>query len=254
MSEHSTPFAGKVVLVTGGTSGIGRATALAFARRGAAVAIVGRDAERGREAREACRALGVAAAFLAADVARPAAAQAIVDFALAELGRLDVAFNNAAFQEPRALLAEQPDETYERVLDTNLRSVFQAMKAQIPAMLRQGGGAIVNNASVSGVRNPNPGLALYSASKAAVLALTRAAAMEYAPQKIRINAISPGRVATPMMLGSGIADMGAVAAGLPLRRMGQPEEVAEAVAWLASDAASFVVGHNLCADGGFLAQ
>jgi NAD(P)-dependent dehydrogenase (short-subunit alcohol dehydrogenase family) len=112
---------------------------------------------------------------------------------------------------------------------------------------------IVNNASVSGVRNSNPGFALYSASKAAVLALTRAAAMEYAPQKIRINAISPGRVVTPMMLGSKIADMGAVAAGLPLRRMGEPEEVAEAVVWLASDAASFVVGHNLCVDGGFLA-
>jgi NAD(P)-dependent dehydrogenase (short-subunit alcohol dehydrogenase family) len=177
----------------------------------------------------------------------------MVDFALAELGRLDIVFNNAAFQEPRGLLADQPDETYERVLDTNLRSVFQAMKAQIPAMLRQGGGVIVNNASVSGVRNPNPGLSLYAASKAAVLALTRAAAMEYAPQKIRINAISPGRVVTPMMLGSKIADMGAVAAGLPLRRMGQPEEVAEAVVWLASDAASFVVGHNLCVDGGFLA-
>src|SRR5262249_23044039 len=116
MGEDTTSFAGKAVLVTGGTSGIGRATALAFARRGAAVAIVRRDAERGREVCEACRALGVAAAFLAADVARPAAAQAIVDFALAELGRLDVAFNNAAFQEPRALLAEQPDETYERVL------------------------------------------------------------------------------------------------------------------------------------------
>jgi NAD(P)-dependent dehydrogenase (short-subunit alcohol dehydrogenase family) len=192
--------------------------------------------------------------FLAADVTLPESAAAMVAFALAELGRLDIAFNNAAFQEPRALLAEQSDEIYERVLDTNLRAVFQAMKAEIPVMLRQGGGVIVNNASVSGVRNPNPGLALYSASKAAVLALTRAAAMEYAPHKIRINAISPGRIVTPMMLGSQIADMGAVAAGLPLRRMGEPAEVAEAVAWLASDAASFVVGHNLCVDGGFLAS
>ena len=115
------------------------------------------------------------------------------------------------------------------------------------------GGVIINNASVSGVRNPNPGLALYSASKAAVVSLTRSAAIEYAPLGIRINAVSPGRVETPMMLASGIADMSVVAAGLPVRRLGKPEEVAEAVVWLASDAASFVVGHNLCVDGGFLA-
>lgn len=178
----------------------------------------------------------------------------MVDFALARLGRLDIAFNNAAWQEPRQPLAEQPDATYERVFDTNVRAVFLAMKAQIAAMLRQGGGVIVNYASVSGVRNPNPGIALYAASKAAVLALTRAAAIEYAAQRIRIKAVSPGRVETPMMLGSNIADMGAVAAGLPLRRMGEPEEVAEAVVWLASAAASFVVAHNLCVDGGFLAQ
>jgi len=107
---------------------------------------------------------------------------------------------------------------------------------------------------VSGLRNPNPGLALYAASKAAVLSLTRSAALEYAPRGLRINAVSPGRVETPMMLASGIADMSAVAAALPARRLGRPEEVAEAVVWLASDAASFVVGHNLCVDGGFLAS
>jgi NAD(P)-dependent dehydrogenase (short-subunit alcohol dehydrogenase family) len=121
-------------------------------------------------------------------------------------------------------------------------------------MLQAGGGVIVNNASVSGIRNPNTGIALYAASKAAVISLTRSAAMEYAPKGIRINAISPGRVLTPIMLGSKIADMSAVAEGLPLRRMGQPQEVAEAVVWLASPAASFIVGHNLCVDGGFLSQ
>jgi NAD(P)-dependent dehydrogenase (short-subunit alcohol dehydrogenase family) len=115
------------------------------------------------------------------------------------------------------------------------------------------GGAIIINASVSGLRNPNPGLALYAASKAAVISLMRSAAIEYAPHGIRINAVAPGRVETEMMLRSGIMDMAAVAAGLPVRRMGRPEEVAEAVAWLASDAASFVVGHVLCADGGFMA-
>ena len=137
-------------------------------------------------------------------------------------------------------------------MDLNLRALFLALRAQIPAMAARGGGAIVNNASVTGVRNPNPGLGLYAASKAAALALTRAAAMEHAAEGVRINAVSPGRVVTPMMLGAGI-DPALVAAGLPLRRMGRPEEVAEAVLWLASPAASFVVGHNLCADGGFLA-
>lgn len=247
-------FAGKVALVTGATSGIGRATALAFARRGASVVLVGRDETRGAEAAADCAATGARAVFFRADVARPDAMRAAVAFAVEKFGGLDIAFNNAGHQEKRAPLAEQPDEVFDVVIDTNLRALFQAMKAEIQAMLAGGrGGVIVNNASVSGVRNPNPGLSLYSASKAAALSLTRSAAMEYAPLGIRINAVSPGRVVTPMMLGSGIADMAAVAAGLPIRRMGTPEEVAEAVTWLASDAASFVVGHNLCTDGGFLA-
>lgn len=242
-------FAGRVVLVTGGTSGIGRATALAFARRGATVSIVGRDGARGAAVAKEC---GSTARFIAADLTQPEQCRHAVASVLAQHGALDIAFNNAGFQEKRGLLAEQDDAVYDRVFDTNLRSVFLLMKAEIAAMRKRGKGVIVNNASVSGVRNPNPGLSLYSASKAALISLTRSAAMEYAPQGIRINAVSPGRVETPMMLASGIADMSAVAAGLPLRRMGRPEEVAEAVVWLASDAASFVVGQNLGVDGGFL--
>jgi NAD(P)-dependent dehydrogenase (short-subunit alcohol dehydrogenase family) len=245
---------GKTALVTGATSGIGRATALAFAKRGAAVVLVGRNAERGHSAAEECRALGVSSVFFSADVTRPADVEAMVTYAVKTFGRLDIAFNNAGHQERRAPLVDQPHAVFETVFATNLRSVFHAMKAEIAVMAKQGCGIIVNNASVSGVRNPNPGLALYSASKAAVISLTRSAAMECAPLGIRINTVSPGRVVTPMMLASNIADMKAVAAGLPLRRMGQPEEIAEAVAWLASDGASFVVGQNLCIDGGFLAQ
>lgn len=246
-------FLGKAVLVSGATSGIGRATALAFAAAGARLLLTGRDPARGAAVEAACRAAGGEALFQPADLRDPAAPAAAVAAILARYGRLDVAFNNAGFQEARAPLPAQDLAIYDQVMETNLRALFLALRAQIPAMAAGGGGAIVNNASVSGVRNPNAGLALYAASKAAVLALTRAVAMEHAGQGVRINAVSPGRVVTPMMLAAGI-DPALVAAGLPLGRMGRPEEVAAAVLWLASPAASFVVGHNLCADGGFLAS
>ncbi len=247
-------FTGKIVLVTGATSGIGEATARAFARSGATVVAVGRNREKGAAVAAECAAAGgVGSLFLAADVTEPEAMSGVVGQVMERFGRLDVAFNNAGWQEPRAPLDEQLDAVFDQVFDTNVRALFLAMKAQIAVMRGQGGGVVINNASVSGVRNPNPGLSLYAASKAAALALTRSAAMECAPQGIRINAVSPGRIVTPMMLGSKIADMSVVAAGLPARRLGQPEEVAEAVLWLASDAASFVIGHNFCVDGGFLA-
>jgi len=196
---------------------------------------------------------GTECVAIAADVTDEAAVAALVAETVRRFGRLDAAFNNAGFQERRAPLAEQSDDVFQRVFDTNVRALCHALRHQVPAMLAGGGGAIVNTASVSGVRNPNPGLSLYSASKAAAISLTRSAAMEYAPLGVRINAVAPGRVVTDMMLASGIADMAAVAAALPLRRMGRPEEVAAAVAWLLSDAAGYVVGHVLCADGGFLA-
>lgn len=246
-------FDGKVALVTGGATGIGRATALAFARRGATVVIAGRRRAEGEKAVAAIAAAGGAARFIAADVTRPDEIAKLHRTIVADHGRLDIAFNNAGYQEPRAPLAEQDAGLYDRVFDTNVRSVFLSLQHQIRHMAERGGGAIVVNTSVSGLRNPNPGLALYSASKAALISLMRSAAMEYAERGVRINAVAPGRVVTDMMLASKIMDMKAVAAGLPLRRMGQPEEVAEAVAWLASDAASFVVGHVLCTDGGFMA-
>lgn len=267
-------MAGRVCLVTGGGSGIGRATAILMAREGAAgVIVAGRRREPGEATAQACREAGLEAGreagrkaaseagsgsgcdahYVQADVTREADAAALVEFALARFGRLDVAFNNAGYQEPRALLESQTRETFDAVLDANLRSVFYGLRHQIPAMLERGGGRIIVNASVSGIRNPNPGLALYSASKAAVISLVRSAAMECAPRGIRINAIAPGRVVTSMMLGSGI-DPNAIAANLPVRRLGEPEEVAQAVVWLASDDASYVVGHVLAADGGFLSS
>jgi NAD(P)-dependent dehydrogenase (short-subunit alcohol dehydrogenase family) len=246
-------FEDKVVLVTGGATGIGRAAALAFGRRGAEVVIAGRRQSEGDKAVAALSEIGASSRFVASDMTRPDDISSLHRTIIEDYGRLDVAFNNAGYQEPRAPLVEQDAALYDRVFDTNVRSVYLSLQHQVRIMTRQGKGAVVVNASVSGLRNPNPGLALYSASKAALVSLTRSAAMEYAEKGVRINAVAPGRVVTDMMLASKIMEMSAVAAGLPLRRMGQPEEVAEAVVWLASDAASFVVGHLLCTDGGFMA-
>jgi len=245
---------GKICLITGGGTGIGRAAALQMAREGAkAVVIAGRREQEGEAVAAACRDLGSQAVFLMTDVKREAEVEAMVSGTLERFGRLDVAFDNAGFQERRGPIEDQDDATYAPVFDTNVRGVFHCLRHQIPAMRQAGGGAIVINASVSGIRNPNPGFALYNASKAAVIAMMRTAAIENAALGLRINAVAPGRVVTDMMLAAGVGDVATVAAGLPLRRMGEPEEVAEAVLWLASDAASYIVGHVLAADGGFLA-
>lgn len=247
-------MAGRICLVTGGGSGIGRAAALLMAQEGAAaVVIAGRRETEGQSTADECSRLGAKALFVRTDVTDEAEVAGLVRTVMDEFGRFDVAFNNAGHQERRAQVEQQTSAVYDTVFDANVRSVFLSLKYQIPAMELNGGGRIVINASVSGIRNPNPGLALYSASKAAVISLMRSAAMECGPRGIRINAVAPGRVVTDMMLASGIADMSAVAAGLPIRRMGQPHEVAEAVVWLASDDAGYIVGHVLSADGGFSA-
>jgi NAD(P)-dependent dehydrogenase (short-subunit alcohol dehydrogenase family) len=246
---------GKVCLVTGGGSGIGRATALKMAEEGAtAVLIAGRRQPEIEAAAEACESLGTEACAVRTDVTREEEVERLIATVMERYGRLDAAFNNAGFQERRAPLEEQGSAVYDTVFDTNVRGVFLCLRHQLPAMFARGAGRIVVNASVSGVRNPNPGLSLYSASKAAVISLVRSVAMEAAPRGVSVNAIAPGRVVTDMMLRSGVGDMAGVAAGLPLRRMGEAEEVAEAAVWLLSDASSYVVGHILATDGGFLAS
>lgn len=249
MRKRMTDF---VCLVTGGGSGIGRATALQMAAEGAAAVIIaGRRREQGEAVAGECRDAGAEALFVQTDVTREADVARLVEAIVSRFGGLDVAFNNAGHQERRAPLVEQTDDIFTAVFDGNVRSVFHCLRHQLPAMEAKGG-RIVVNASVSGVRNPNPGFSLYSASKAAVVSLTRSAALEWAPRGVRINAVAPGRVITDMMMSAGVGDAATVGAGLPLRRMGRPEEVAEAVVWLASDESSYVVGHVLAADGGFL--
>jgi NAD(P)-dependent dehydrogenase (short-subunit alcohol dehydrogenase family) len=245
---------GRVALVTGGGSGIGRAAALALAREGARVVVANRRVREGEETVGLIQASGGQAAFTRADLHEPGQIDALFETARRHFGPVTIGFNNAGVQERRTLLADAGADLYQQVFDVNVRAVLLCMQHEIRHMLEAGGGVIINNASVSGTRNPNPGLGLYSASKAAVLSLTRSAAMEYGPHNIRVNAVSPGRVHTAMMLASGIADMSEVARGLPLRRLGEPEEVAAAVVWLASASSSFVTGHVLAVDGGFLSQ
>lgn len=248
-------MSGKVCLVTGGGSGIGRAAALLMAQeRAGAVVIAGRREAEGEDAAAACRAAGAEALFVKTDVTQEADVERMVATAVDRFGRLDVAFNNAGYQEKRRPLLEQDSAVYDAVFDANVRAMFLCLRHQLAVMTPRASGCIVVNASVSGVRNPNPGLALYSASKAAVISLMRTCALEYAPQGVRINAVAPGRVVTDMMMRAGVGDMSTVAAGLPLRRMGDPAEVAQAVVWLASDEASYTVGHVLASDGGFLAS
>lgn len=249
-------FDGKVALVTGGGVGIGRATALAFAREGAQVVIGNRNAERGDEVVKAIQDAGGKASFLRTDVETEGDIKALVDHAVSTYGRLDVAFNNAGIEGLVAPLVDQTDDNFHAVMDVNVRGVWLSMKHQIPQMLKTGGGAIVNNSSVAGMIGFG-GISIYSASKHAVMGLTKCAALEYSAQGIRVNAVNPAVIDTSMvdrLAASMDTEKESLSALHPIGRIGQPDEVANAVLWLCSDKASFVTGTGLAVDGAYTAQ
>jgi NAD(P)-dependent dehydrogenase (short-subunit alcohol dehydrogenase family) len=250
-------FEGKVALVTGGGSGIGRATAVAFAREGAQVVIGNRNVQRGEETVSLIRKPGGTASFKRTDVLVAAEVKALVHHAVTTYGRLDVAFNNAGIEgEVKPTLVDQTEANFDAVMGVNVKGVWLSMKYEIPKMLDQGGGAIVNCSSVAGVI-AFPGIGIYAASKHAVIGLTKTAALEYSAQGIRINAVNPAVIDTEMVdrLADGMnMKKDDLTTFHPIGRLGRVEEVAEAVLWLCSDKASFVTGHSLLVDGGFTAR
>jgi len=247
---------GKVAIVTGGGSGIGRASALAFAREGAKVVVADVVVAGGEETVRLIQHNGGAAIFVKTNVSKAAEVEALVARAVLTYGRLDCAHNNAGIEGPGATTVDYAEESWERVLAINLTGVWLCMKYEIPHMLKQGSGAIVNTASTAGLVGYPRGSA-YVASKHGVVGLTKTAALEYAKSGIRVNAVCPGAIDTPMM--GRITDhrpqrAARMAAAEPVGRMGQPAEIAEAVVWLCSEAASFVTGHAMAVDGGMTAQ
>jgi len=243
---------GKVALVTGGGSGIGLATAVAFAREGANVVIAARGVERGNKAVQTLKQAGGEAMFVKTDVSKAPEVEALINEIIETYGRLDCAFNNSGIGASGARVARETEETWDRTINTNLKGVWLCMRYEIPQMLKQGGGAIVNCSSTFGVGGGYR-VGVYSASKHGVVGLTKSAAMDYAKDNIRINAVCPAWISTPMLepMLSDHPDRGeGKIAEVPLGRLGLPEEVAEATVWLCTDAASFITGDIMIIGGG----
>jgi NAD(P)-dependent dehydrogenase (short-subunit alcohol dehydrogenase family) len=248
--------AGKIALVTGSGSGIGRATAQIFAREGAKVVVADVVVDGGEETVRLIKAAGGEAIFVKTDVSKSADVEAMIKKVVDTYGRLDCAFNNAGIEGALQPTNEYDEAVWDRVLGINLKGVWLCMRAEIRQMLSQGGGAIVNTASVAGLVGIQ-GMSAYVAAKHGVAGLTKTAALEYAKAGIRVNAVCPGGVDTPMVkrvFGNNPQLAEAAAAGEPVGRLAQPAEIGEAVVWLCSDAASFVTGLPMAVDGGWVAQ
>ena len=245
----------KVALVTGASSGIGRATALVFAREGAKVVVADLNVVGGQETVQLVKAAGGEAVFVETDVAQTASVEAMVQTALDTYGRLDCAHNNAGVEGVLSRTAEQTEQDWEPVIRINLKGVWLCMKYELPHMVQQGSGAIVNTASGAGLIGVKR-MAAYVASKHGVIGLTKTAALEYAKSGVRVNAVCPGVIQTAMVervSGRRPDVLEKMIAAEPIGRSGQPEEIAESVVWLCSDAASFVTGHAMAVDGGAVA-
>jgi NAD(P)-dependent dehydrogenase (short-subunit alcohol dehydrogenase family) len=247
---------GKVMLVTGGGSGIGRATALKLAQEGASVMIADYVQEGGERTVKMIKDSGGTASFIQADVSLAAQVEAMIAKTVQTYGRIDGAFNNAGIEGRMATTVETSEESFDRTIAINLKGVWLCMKYEIQQMLKQGGGSIVNTASVAGLVGIER-LPAYNASKHGVVGLTRTAALEYATKNIRVNCVCPGAIRTPMteriIDSGGMSEQEAIAAE-PVGRWGKPEEIAQGVVWLLSDSASFVTGHPMTIDGGWVAR
>ena len=251
----SGTFDGKVALVTGAGGGIGRATAIAFAREGARLVASDVEGAGGEETARLVAEAGGTAIHIACDVTRPEEVEALVQAAVDGFGRLDCAHNNAGIEGAYGRTADCDEENFDRTCAVNLKGVYLCLKAELAHMLGAGGGAIVNTASVAGVEGAK-NLPAYVASKHGVMGLTRTAALEYATRGIRVNAVCPGPIRTRMLealMEENPRMEPAMIAAVPMRRLGKPEEIAEAVVWLCSDRASYVTGQGIVVDGGFTA-
>jgi len=253
----SEDFAGKVALVTGAAGGMGQATAQAFAAAGAKVVAADIAADEGEQTAKLIRGNGGEAVFVRTDVSDAADVEAAVATAVNEYGGLDCAANMAAIETETTFLADCEEATFDRLVAVNLRSIFLCLKYEIRAMLQRGGGSIVNIASTNSFR-PLPKQAVYTATKHGVIGLTKTAAIEYAGKGVRVNAVAPGAIDTPMLRGA-IAARGSDEAEVISRlsligRFGDPTEIANAVLWLCSDRSTYTVGHTLAVDGGYLAR